>query len=84
MRPFTGVNAHRTFTTPRLTHHLLSFFLYIIPQSKKHDLRDNSTTSTPFNDEQRRLLANLAQFYDAWISAERLLRELPSGRLAWK
>lgn len=38
----------------------------------------------PFNDEQRRLLANLAQFYDAWISAERSLRELPPGRLAWK
>ncbi len=37
-----------------------------------------------FNDEQRRLLTNLAQFYDAWISAERSLRELPSGRLAWK
>jgi len=40
--------------------------------------------SIPFNDEQRRLLVNLAQFYDAWVGAERSLRELPSGRLAWK
>lgn len=40
--------------------------------------------NVPFNDEQRRLLANLAQFYDAWIGAERSLRKLPPGRLTWK
>jgi hypothetical protein len=34
-----------------------------------------------FNDEQRRLLANLGQFYDAWIAAERSLLDLPPGRL---
>jgi hypothetical protein len=38
---------------------------------------------TPFSEEQLRAAANLAQFYGAWLSAERSLRALPYG-MAWK
>jgi hypothetical protein len=38
---------------------------------------------TPFSEEQLRSAANLAQFYDAWLSAERKRRALPYG-MAWK
>lgn len=37
----------------------------------------------PFNDEQSRLLVNLAQQYEAWIDAERGLAALPYG-MRWK
>ena len=36
-----------------------------------------------FTDEQSRLLVNLAQYYEAWIDAERTLASLPYG-MAWK
>jgi hypothetical protein len=32
---------------------------------------------TPFTDEQARTLVNLAQYYSAWIDAERILHALP-------
>ena len=40
-------------------------------------------TIRPFTDDQARLLVNLAQYYDTWIEAERLLASLPY-HMIWK
>src|SRR3546814_19057040 len=37
----------------------------------------------PFEDEQRRLLINLATAYDTWLAAQRRLRAMPYN-LVWK
>jgi hypothetical protein len=37
----------------------------------------------PHTDEQSRLLVNMAQYYEAWIDAERTLASLPYG-MTWK
>lgn len=41
-------------------------------------------TNQLFSDEQRRLLANLAQYYDAYIDAERQIAAQSLYRLHWK